>query len=72
VKAKKLCSLVRTTYNELSKHTLTAEQMRNTAQLLCETADHALRLNAEETLSQDTGQAETPKEAPRAGFVMEM
>ena len=66
VKAKKLCSFVRTTYSQLSKHTLTAEQMRNTAQLLCETADHALRLNEEETLSQDTGQAETPEETPRA------
>lgn len=66
VKAKKLCGLVRNTYSQLSKHTLTAEQMRNTAQLLCETADHALRLNAEETLSQDTEQTETPEEAPRA------
>ena len=32
VKAKKLCGLVRNTYSQISKHTLTAEHMRNTAQ----------------------------------------
>ena len=68
----KLQSAMSVGLEQLRKPSQTAAELKITARKLYDIADHALRLSAEETLTQRAEQKETPEEEPADGWKMSM